>query len=445
MASRGESSRCRGERSTRRAAGRPRRWAPWGTVVPPYEMPPHAVARGGKFTGWRSPAFAELERWYAAADRLLREVRRKQSHRPGNASPVRCWPHHFDLATLIELPPGASAVSATIGVGLSPGDGSYEEPYFYVTPWPYPANRERHPVARLAGRRGLASNRVVRRGADGDGNLRGGQPGTVEAGRGRLAVPGRRRHRRPPSCSQASDASERRARSPLGTRIRSSRSKSPWTIRASAEAGMAPSRISETSSRRIPAKIGWPNPPAPTSAPSVAVPMLMTAALWMPARMVPNASGSSMRQRIARRGRPSASADSRRAVRDRREAGVGVAHDRKQAVEEQRRRRRPGADAEQRDHEDQQRQRGDRLDDADRGQHDLSQARAARRQDPERQRAEDGRQQRHGDQRQVLARPTPERRPRAPPPRGSPGRRTARRRSRRRPSARGPCRASRGR
>jgi hypothetical protein len=23
-------------------------------------------------------------------------------------------------------------------VGLSPGDSSYAEPYFYVTPWPYP-------------------------------------------------------------------------------------------------------------------------------------------------------------------------------------------------------------------------------------------------------------------------------------------------------------------
>ncbi|NNE17483.1 MAG: hypothetical protein HKN10_03295, partial [Myxococcales bacterium] len=26
----------------------------------------------------------------------------------------------------------------SIGVGFSPGDGSYDQPYFYVTPWPYP-------------------------------------------------------------------------------------------------------------------------------------------------------------------------------------------------------------------------------------------------------------------------------------------------------------------
>jgi hypothetical protein len=110
------------------------------TVVPPYEMPPHAVAHRGTFTGGDRAALEELERWYAAADGLFREVRRTRSHPPMNASPVRCWPHHFDIATLIELPPGASAGGRTIGVGLSPGDGSYEEPYFYVTPWPVPAN-----------------------------------------------------------------------------------------------------------------------------------------------------------------------------------------------------------------------------------------------------------------------------------------------------------------
>jgi hypothetical protein len=110
------------------------------TVVPPYDMPPHAVAHGGTFSGGDGAALEEIDRWYAAADGFLREVRRTRSHPPTNASPVRCWPHHFDIATLIELPPGASVERRTIGVGLSPGDGSYQEPYFYVTPWPYPAS-----------------------------------------------------------------------------------------------------------------------------------------------------------------------------------------------------------------------------------------------------------------------------------------------------------------
>jgi hypothetical protein len=53
---------------------------------------------------------------------------------------VRCWPHHFDIATLIDVSRGASGEARTIGVGLSPGDASYPEPYFYVTPWPAPAD-----------------------------------------------------------------------------------------------------------------------------------------------------------------------------------------------------------------------------------------------------------------------------------------------------------------
>lgn len=48
-------------------------------------------------------------------------------------SPVRCWPHHFDIATLHMLGDGK-----TIGIGLSPGDDSIRDPYWYVNLWPYP-------------------------------------------------------------------------------------------------------------------------------------------------------------------------------------------------------------------------------------------------------------------------------------------------------------------
>lgn len=50
---------------------------------------------------------------------------------------IRCWPHHFDLATLIPLetdPKGE--ILKSIGVGLSPGDEGIEEPYIYVNIWP---------------------------------------------------------------------------------------------------------------------------------------------------------------------------------------------------------------------------------------------------------------------------------------------------------------------
>ena len=73
---------------------------------------------------------------YGGADFLLRELESAAS----GASEVRCWPHHFDLATLITLS-GSGEEARTVGVGLSPGDDSYREPYYYVTPWPYPRGR----------------------------------------------------------------------------------------------------------------------------------------------------------------------------------------------------------------------------------------------------------------------------------------------------------------
>jgi hypothetical protein len=105
---------------------------------PPYPMPEHAVGQGGEFRGGDRDALAELERWYASADALLREFVSSHPHAEDRVSPVRCWPHHFDIATLVSIPGGAPGEVRTIGVGLSPGDGSYAEPYFYVTPWPAP-------------------------------------------------------------------------------------------------------------------------------------------------------------------------------------------------------------------------------------------------------------------------------------------------------------------
>lgn len=95
-----------------------------------YDIPPHPVAMGRAFDAGDTAAFAELAHAYGDASVLLNEVR---SANPG-AAEVRLWPHHFDLATLLTVREGH-----TVGAGLSPGDDSYVEPYFYVTPYPYPA------------------------------------------------------------------------------------------------------------------------------------------------------------------------------------------------------------------------------------------------------------------------------------------------------------------
>jgi len=100
---------------------------------PEYEIPVHPVGSGAVFDPDMA-ALAELARWYGNAYGVLASVTEANPE----ASPLRCWPHHFDLATLITLPlADGERTQRTIGAGMSPGDGSYPAPYGYVTPWPY--------------------------------------------------------------------------------------------------------------------------------------------------------------------------------------------------------------------------------------------------------------------------------------------------------------------
>ncbi len=99
------------------------------TLARHFEIPTHPVAGGAAFNTDDRTAFAALAAWYRDAAQLLDEVRAER-----NGSPVRCWPHHFDLATLVTVAEGR-----TTGAGLSPGDTYYEEPYFYVNAYPAPS------------------------------------------------------------------------------------------------------------------------------------------------------------------------------------------------------------------------------------------------------------------------------------------------------------------
>jgi hypothetical protein len=52
----------------------------------------------------------------------------------------RCAPADLvDARLQLHHETGADGVATkTIGLGLSPGDTSYAEPYWYASPWPYP-------------------------------------------------------------------------------------------------------------------------------------------------------------------------------------------------------------------------------------------------------------------------------------------------------------------
>ncbi len=100
----------------------------------PYDLPPALFARAAD----EAPPLAAVAGWLAAGAEQLEDVRTKyRRHKPG-PGPVRCWPHQFDIAVPIALEPGEPERARAIGVGVSPGDDYYAQPYLYVSPRPRP-------------------------------------------------------------------------------------------------------------------------------------------------------------------------------------------------------------------------------------------------------------------------------------------------------------------
>jgi hypothetical protein len=94
--------------------------------VPAPDLPPHPVADGAAFRIDASGAFAALADLLAGADRVLGAVAAALP----DASPVRVWPHHFDMATLATI-----TTQRTLGVGLATPDAIEPGGYWYVSPW----------------------------------------------------------------------------------------------------------------------------------------------------------------------------------------------------------------------------------------------------------------------------------------------------------------------
>jgi hypothetical protein len=103
----------------------------------PYPMPEHPIGRGAPYrAAGLAMALTELVAWFANADRVLGETRQGIVARGIEAPPVRCWPHHFDLDSLIPL--GSGTAAYTVGLGFCPGDEYYDRPYIYISRYPPP-------------------------------------------------------------------------------------------------------------------------------------------------------------------------------------------------------------------------------------------------------------------------------------------------------------------
>src|SRR5262249_49771932 len=68
-------------------------------------------------------------RLYADAAAHLEHFRASRE----GAGPVLCWPHHFDIASLVSL-----GGERTIGAGFVPRDAQFPDPSWYGPPWPRP-------------------------------------------------------------------------------------------------------------------------------------------------------------------------------------------------------------------------------------------------------------------------------------------------------------------
>ncbi len=103
----------------------------------PYELPQDAEAVS-RFPDTLPDTLGTLAGWYSLASAGLERLRDETTGLTPGPGPVRVWPHHFDIAIYVSLEEGDAEEARGIGCGLSPGDESYAQPYFYVNPWPAP-------------------------------------------------------------------------------------------------------------------------------------------------------------------------------------------------------------------------------------------------------------------------------------------------------------------
>lgn len=116
---------------------------PAALAWPEYDLPKRPGDRNSALAP-DAGVLAALAAWYGNAATVLEAVTRAVPE----ASDVRCWPHHFDLATLLTFPnAGPGGEARYVGLGLSPGDASLDIPYYYVNGWPAPAPADLRPLA----------------------------------------------------------------------------------------------------------------------------------------------------------------------------------------------------------------------------------------------------------------------------------------------------------
>lgn len=109
---------------------------------PEWEMPNGPTLEQPRW-GVSKEDLGHLAHWFTASHRIFARF----EPGVGQASGLRVWPHHFDLATLVTIEASDDPEKVkSVGLGMTPGDGGIAQPYLYVTPWPYPASPPTPPL-----------------------------------------------------------------------------------------------------------------------------------------------------------------------------------------------------------------------------------------------------------------------------------------------------------
>jgi hypothetical protein len=110
-----------------------------GRTVPENQpKPEHGVASGDEFGELSQMAHAELMRLYGNTASVLEQV----SWTVDGASPVRVWPHSFEMSTQVRLSSADEMPPKLVVMGLAPPGKLSAGGYWYVAPWRTNVKRE---------------------------------------------------------------------------------------------------------------------------------------------------------------------------------------------------------------------------------------------------------------------------------------------------------------
>ena len=104
----------------------------------PYELPRDVAVVETFESGLMSEASLAFANWFTVSFLVLSDLAERKTAKKVGIGPIWVWPHHFDMASYFTLTDQSDESAPGIGIGFSPGDASYAQPYLYVNPWPAP-------------------------------------------------------------------------------------------------------------------------------------------------------------------------------------------------------------------------------------------------------------------------------------------------------------------